>query len=49
MFASIQQGMEAIQKQMCNESSGEGGLYVPAQGKYTTLSDEIPFALACAC
>ena len=39
MFPKIEDGLQAIQKKVLSETPAEQALYIPAQGKRTTLAD----------
>ncbi len=45
MFTTIQEGIQAIQKQVLSDTSPEYALYIPAQGKRTTYATEDAFDL----
>ncbi len=45
MFTTIQEGIQAIQKQVLSDTPPEHALYIPAQGKRTTYATEDAFDL----
>ncbi len=45
MFTTIQEGIQAIQKQVLSDTPLERALYIPAQGKRTTYATEDAFDL----
>ncbi len=45
MFTTIQEGIQAIQKQILSDTPPEHALYIPAQGKRTTYATEDAFDL----